>query len=395
MVNTSLKLTLAALLATSLAAPAQTPAQTPYIPPTTSPQIEKVAQPPALKPLALSSPSRVSISSGATPDYVTQWPGAYFNATFQGTALYFAVGVSKEILHLAIDNQPPLILATPQPGLYRVAGLRDSFHSATLYIATESASAPQHFGGFSIPADEKELPPVKRSRQIEFIGDSFTVGYGNLSTQRDCNPLPGGAYAATDDTQAFAPLTAAHFHADYQVNAISGRGVVRNYHGHPGDLIPVAYPYLLLDKQQPYNDPNWHPQWIVVSLGTNDFTTGLKSDEKWKSRDDLHADFEQTYAQFLQSLRAKNPNAYLIVWATNLAHGEIATEGQHVVDKMKASGEQKITFLSFDQLAFTGCDAHPSLADHKTISSKMVQFIEANPTLWQTKESTPHRPKQE
>ncbi|MBB5058168.1 lysophospholipase L1-like esterase [Granulicella aggregans] len=386
MVTISLQRTIAALLATSLSASAQTPSpQTTYIPPTTSSQIEKVTQPPALKLLALSTPSRVSISSGATPDYVTQWPGAYFNTAFQGTTLYFTVGVSREVLHLAIDNQPPLILATPQPGLYRVSGLSNSRHSATLYIATESASMPQHFGGFSIPVDERELPPARHSRQMEFIGDSFTVGYGNTSPQHDCNALPGGVYAATDDTQASGPLTAAHFHADYQVNAISGRGVVRNYHGNPGDLVPVAYPYLLLDKQQPYSDPNWHPQVIVVSLGTNDFTTGLKPDEKWKTREDLHADFEQTYMQFLQSLRAKNPNAYLIVWATNLARGEIATEGQHVVDKMKSSGEQKITFISFDQLTFTGCDSHPSVADDKTISSKMVEFIEAHPTIWQAR----------
>ena len=124
---------------------------------------------------------------------------------------------------------------------------------------------------------------------------------------------------------------------------------------------------------------------IVVSLGTNDFTTGLKPDEKWKTREDLHADFEQTYAAFLKRLRAKNPNAYLIVWASNLAHGEIAAEGQRVVDQMKASGEQKIAFISFDQLQLTACDAHPSLADHKTISSKMVEFIEAHPAIWQGK----------
>ena len=120
---------------------------------------------------------------------------------------------------------------------------------------------PQHFGGFSIPVDERELPPAKRT--LARWSSSATPSPSATATprpQHDCNALPGGVYAATDDTQASGPLTAAHFHADYQVNAISGRGVVRNYHGNPGDLVPVAYPYLLLDKQQPYSDPNWHPQ---------------------------------------------------------------------------------------------------------------------------------------
>jgi lysophospholipase L1-like esterase len=374
------QLILAALLATTIAA-----AQT-YTPPITSPQIEKVTQPPALKPLTLSTPSRISISSDTTRDYVSQWPGIYFNAAFRGTTLYFTVGSAKEILHLVIDNQPALILADPQPGTYRVAGLSNSPHSATLYIATESQSDQNHFGGFAIPAGEKELPPAElSSRQIEFIGDSFTVGYGNTSPQHDCSALPGAIYAATDDTQASAALTAAHFHADYQVNAISGRGIVRNYNGFAGDTLPAAYPYILFDKKQPYTDANWHPQWIVISLGTNDFSTALNPNEKWKSRDALHADYEQTYIDFLKGLRAKHPNAYLIVWATTKANGEIATEGQRVVDKMKASGEQKITFISFDQLTFTGCDSHPSTADDKVVSEKIDQFIEANPTIWQAR----------
>lgn len=347
---------------------------------TASLQIERVTQAPVLKPLAMSTPSRVAISGGVTKDYATQWPGVYFDTKFQGTALFFTVGPAHEILHLVVDNQAPLVLADPVPGLYRVAGLRDSPHTASLFIATESASAANHFSGFAIMPEGKELTLARRSRQIEFIGDSYTVGYGNISPQRDCSHT--GVYPATDDTQAFGPLIARHFNADYQINAISGRGVVRNYDGIGGDPVPVAYPFVLLDKKLLYRDPRWKPQWIVISLGTNDFSTGLNPSEKWKTREELHADYETTYVQFLQRLRANDPGAYLIVWATNRAKGEIASEGQRVVDRMKAAGEEKIAFLSFDQLAFTGCDSHPSVADDKAISAKMVEFIEAHPGLW-------------
>src|SRR6185312_14756892 len=107
--------------------------------------------------------------------------------------------------------------------------------------------------------------------QIEFIGDSHTVGYGNTSRTRECTQ--DDVWKTTDNSQSFGPLIAGHYAADYQINAISGRGIVRNYNGTPGDTLPVAYPYVLFDKKEEYSDPHWKPQIIVISLGTNDFST--------------------------------------------------------------------------------------------------------------------------
>jgi lysophospholipase L1-like esterase len=53
----------------------------------------------------------------------------------------------------------------------------------------------------------------------------------------------------------------------------------------------------------------WKPQIIVVALGTNDFSTQLNPGERWKTRGELHSDYEKTSARFIQSLRAGNPDA--------------------------------------------------------------------------------------
>jgi hypothetical protein len=89
--------------------------------------------------------------------------------------------------------------------------------------------------------------------------------------------------------------------------------------------------------------------------------------------------------RFLQSLRERNPDAYIILWATDMADGEIESEVQKVVERAKAAGERKIAFIPIDHLPFTGCDFHPSLADHRTIRDRLVQFIDSNPTIWQEK----------
>ena len=354
-----------------------------------TPSLERVAKPPSLSPLSMSIGGRTLMSASSSnngfgaKEYLSQWPGAYFETAFEGSELYFRVGTAHEILHVVLDARPPIILVDPAPGVYRLSGMAKSPHAVTVFVVTESQPAPNSFGGFAIPPGEKALQPATRSRQIEFIGDSHTVGYGNTSKKTTCTQ--DEVWATTDDSQAFGALTANYYHADYQVNAISGHGVVRNYNGSPGDPVPAAYPYTLLDKKQLYSDPAWRPQVIVIALGTNDFSTPLHPGEKWKTRDDLHADYEATYVRFIQQLRARNRDAYVILWATNLADGEIESEVKKVIAQVKAKGESRIDFIPFDHLAFTGCHFHPSLTDDKTISEGLAHVIDSHPNIWQGK----------
>lgn len=353
-----------------------------------TPLIEQVSAPAGLISLPATLGGRVQkdptqISPAFPYEYVSQWPGTYFKTAFQGSQLYLRIGKSHEILHVVVDGQKPIDLVKPDAGTYRLAHLQSGPHQVAVFIATESQDGPNVFGGFAIPPDEHALPTHKSSRQIEFIGDSHTVGYGNLSTKHECTT--DEVWANTDDTQAFGALTAAHYADDYQVNAISGRGIVRNYNGFPGDTIPEAYPYVLFDKHGKVNDPTWHPQVIVIALGTNDFSTPLNPGEKWKTREELHTDYETTYVHFLETLHASHRDAVIIHWATEIANGEIESEVQKVVQQAHAKGIARLTFLPIDHLTFGGCHSHPSLADDQTISSRLVQVIDKTPNVWADK----------
>lgn len=327
----------------------------------------------------MTAPSAGANSFGNT-DFTSQWPGSYFRAAFEGTRVYFRVVTSDEILHIVVDGKQAGIQVRPEAGAYEVEGLSSGKHAIDVLVATESQDGPNTFGGFAIPPDEKALPPARRERQIEFIGDSHTVGYGNVSTTRSCTT--DQVWATTDDTRAFGAITAEHFNADYQINAISGRGVVRNYNGSAGATLPQAYPYMLFDKKQTYADPAWKPRVVVIALGTNDFSTLLHPGERWKTRDELHADYEATYAHFLEGLRMKNPGATIIVWATDAANGEVESEARKVVELRKKSGDAHIAFLPIDGLSFSACDWHPSLADDKVIADKLEQLIDADLQAW-------------
>ncbi len=352
-------------------------------------QVTAMREPLLLRPLPMHAGGRVLVMRGDAVDglgaemYETQWPGSYFEAGFRGAEVYFRLGKNDEALDVAVDGQAPVKLVKPAVGVYRVSGLRAGAHAVRVSVITESQPEPNVFGGFGIGAEGTATAPPKRSRQIEFIGDSHTVGYGNTSVKRECTTEE--VWATTDSAAAFGPMVAGHYGADYQVNAISGHGVVRNYDGSAGDPVPVAYPYVLFDKRERYEDPAWKPEVIVIALGTNDFSTSLHAGERWKSREELHADYEGTYVRFVQQLRAENAGAYFVLWATEKADGEIEAEVGKVVGRLKAGGEKRVAFLPIDGLSFGGCHAHPSVADDGVIAAKLEGVIDAQPGIWQGK----------
>jgi lysophospholipase L1-like esterase len=288
----------------------------------------------------------------------------------------FKSGAGDVILRVLIDGEPVATLVKPAPGVYEIGNLPQREHTVRIESLSESQDAPNVFGGFKFAKGTRPLPPpAARSRQVEFIGDSHTVGYGNTSATRTCTEPE--VWATTDSSVTFGAKIARHYDADYQINAISGRGIVRNYDGSPGDPLPIAYPFTLLDNAARFKSASWHPQVIVIALGTNDFSTPLNAGEKWATRDALHADYEATYSKFLAELRARNPGAFVFIWATDLAEREIQIEARKVVEQRKSGGDTRIDFVPIDGLTMSGCDWHPSVADDDVIAAKLIPLIDA------------------
>jgi len=237
-----------------------------------------------------------------------------------------------------------------------------------------------HFVGFrGLPA----APAPVRARQIEFIGDSLTVGYGNTSAFKDCTP--DEIFETTDSQEGFAALTGKHFDADYQINAFSGLGMVRNYDGkeHARYHMPMLYPRAIFDDPKPAAEPDWHPQVIVVSIGGNDFSTPLHAGEPWATPEALAADYEKTYVAFVQHVHAANPKAQiLMMWhADNAAYDASA---EKVFETLKASG-LGIDHVPLPALADTGCNGHPNIRDDARIADGISAWIESHPQVWQGK----------
>lgn len=332
-----------------------------------------------LKQLPTHAGGRVLLSktdAGATA-YEYSWPGVYFETAFHGDSLTLKFDDNQNNFYLIIDDKEPVLIKKPGKTDYVVADLSAGKHKARLEKISETQSSSGRFLGFY--SDDKPLALPKRKRQIEFIGDSYTVGYGNISPNRECNG--DEVFETTNTHVAFGPLVGKHFDADYQINASSGFGIVRNYNGHSPDKSLIGlYPFTLYSNNYVYNS-NWQPQVIVIGLGTNDFSTKLNDGEKWSTREQLQKDYINKYAEFVASLQRKNPKAHFILMASDNVEGEIAEQVGKVLAQAKAGGVKNIDSIIFTGLEYGGCHWHPSAKDDQQIAKLIIDHLKSK-RIW-------------
>lgn len=332
-----------------------------------------------LKPLPAQATGRVVAQADGA--LLRQWPGTYVETAFKGDEVYFRVGAGDVSLRVSADGGAPVALVKPAPGLYRVSGfVRGGEHRVRVAVASESQGGPTVFGGFFAAPGTQAAALTRRSRQVEFIGDSHTVGYGNTSAVRECSQAD--VWATTDTSQGVAALVAANYGADYRANAISGRGIVRNYDGFAADTLPEAYPFALFDKSRPADDGGWQPRVIAISLGTNDFSTPLRAGEPWATREQLREAYEARFVRFVNELHQRHPGAYIVLWIAANEGSEVHTEVGRVAEQVRRAGNPRIGFVPVPGLSMAGCDWHPSVADDRKVADALVRHLDAQRDLW-------------
>jgi hypothetical protein len=346
------------------------------------------ANPPAFGPLTQAYTAGRVESAGNYVAYT--WPGIYFEGRFQGTGVGIVLNDSVNDYDVAIDGTTVASLTTPGQTTYWINSLTNGVHTVRLVKRTESVGQVGEFGGFvAAPGGAILSPPAAPTRQIEYIGDSYTAGYGNLSTVGvDCSSA-GGVTPNSDADLSFGALTAKSLGADYQIIAQSGMGMVRNYDGtSPGtsfrtyydNTLQAAYP----DTYQ--NPSTWDPQLIVIGLGINDFSTPLNAGEQWTTTAQLVAAYETAYEGFIAHLRALyGPHTIIVVSATYVYNTTLfAQSAQQVVQALNSQGDNRVYYWYYSDpsLNYLGCDYHPSVHDDQIISGLLDSFIGTLPLSW-------------
>jgi len=334
-------------------------------------------------PLAAQAPLPVHVGGRAIHEadgnWRFGWPGVYFESRFRGTGVTVAVDTATEYLRVSVDGAERGILIRPGVARLAIAGLAPGEHVVRLDKMTESQEGGGRFLGFLPTEGDVPLPPPTRARRIEFIGDSYTVGYGNQSHGRTCTGAEVHDY--TDTGRAWSALLGARLDADYRINAYSGIGIVRNYGGAmPGQSMPTFYDRLIPGDPAPLETSagDWHPQLIIVSLGGNDFSTPLHAGEAWADQAALRADWRSKYVAFVRRLMARQPQARFLL----MGHDPFFPDVELVAAELNRGAARPVLTLHYAAQELTGCNYHPSLADHRALADQVAVAIGQIEGLW-------------
>jgi hypothetical protein len=305
------------------------------------------------------------------------WPGVYWVTRFAGHAVGITVDDARSGYTAEIDGKTVKIIeAFKGEHTVWVGPLRDGPHQLRLIRRNESPELAGTVKGFSLDGGHWLPLLPQKEKQIEFIGDSFTAGLANLSTKRSCNGAT--VQATTDSGVAFGALVARHYSADWELNAMSGMGMNRNWNGNrPTVNFRDFYPRLLqTDDTTPAENPLWHPQLLVIGLGINDFSTPVHDGENW-TKETLAEQFKTAYVAMISDLRARYGQVPIFATAVRIrADDQQPLLVRQVVDAEQANGDQYINYVEYSQLQLESCQWHPTVEDHRHMARTLIEAID-------------------
>ena len=243
-------------------------------------------------------------------DYVIlSWSGSSVTVAFVGSALEAKMR-TDEVLYLNVfvdgAEDPSSVITlgrSDKPSMVPVvADLPYGLHVITLYKASEANAGDWFFYGIHVlGVAEKELLPDLPERKIEFVGNSITCGFDvmiPLAVMESDLSFENAYYS-------YAGQTAKMLQAEAHLICRSGLGVSVNVDGSDDILIPDVYDWtgIRVFPAVAWDHGKWHPDAVVVNLGTNDLASGVHDSSR----------FVNATVEFIQHIRSCHPSAKIVM----------------------------------------------------------------------------------
>ena len=207
-----------------------------------------------------------------------------------------------------------------------------------------------------------------KERIIEFIGDSYTCGYGTENSIRT-DPFK----AETENSNlSYAPIVARYFDADYILIAHSGMGISRNYNeGEKGHYMPDKYLQTFdIDETVKWDakSSNLKPQITVIYLGTNDFST---------NRQPTLRNFKENYIRLLKSIKENYGKDHPILCVGSKMDEMLY---DYLRDIVRICGLSQVSYMVLSERIHNidselGASWHPNYKGHIKKAYAMIPYI--------------------
>lgn len=299
------------------------------------------------------------------------WSGVTARIRFEGTGLTMKCSDTKnDWFNVWVDKQP----VAKEDSRFVVKGgqtvvlaenLGKGVHDVVLQKRTEAEQGTMSVSSFTCDGKFLQAEGLKE-RKIEFIGDSYTCGFGTEGASREEKFLP-----ETENVNlTYAAILGRYFNADIHTVSHSGRGIIRNYDsGASGDTMVNRY----LNSHDSAEGPAWAvssfvPDVVVIYLGTNDFSCNIQPKlNRWCSE----------YAKLLREVRGfYGPDVPILCLASKADE----LMDYYVEQAAERSGVDNVHFAAILKDAHNsdsdlGSSWHPNYRGHRKVASCVIPFI--------------------
>ncbi|MBR5855828.1 MAG: GDSL family lipase [Bacteroidales bacterium] len=313
------------------------------------------------------------------------WSGVYFRVKFNGPYLAMKCSDSKNSwFNLWVDKEMSnkedrkFIVAAKDTLIVLAEGLGKGQHEVILQKRTEGEQ-----GRFTVHSflSEGEIVQAqgRKGRHIEFIGDSYTCGYGTESKSGNDPFLP----ETENCNLTYAAIAARYFNADFNLISHSGQGICRNYDDYrPGYNMPDRYAQAFDESTEiewnPQMSPHGTPDMVVIYLCTNDFSTARQPHEMI---------FANRYIELLKKVRAFYGNDIpILCMASNVTPFSF----DYIRNACIMSGLEGVSYMGVtkdvhNNTTDLGASAHPNYRGQLKVASNIIPYI-STLTGWEMEE---------
>lgn len=297
---------------------------------------------------------------------VFMYSGCIVRTVFEGTsiALVMKDDSLRNWFNVIIDDSLFVIKADHKDSLYQLAdGLKNKKHTLEIIRRSEWHGANTTIIGFYLDIHKNLFKPELSDHRIEFIGDSYTCGYGNEGKNREEH----FNYETENNYLAFGPLTARAVKAEYQMVCRSGIGMTQGFGGGKSFNMPRLYDEVTMDSTKRWGYSQSRPQLVMIDLGANDLSAPLDS-----------ATFTDAYIEFLGRIRYNYSDAKIVCMVGPFAPDEKTHTWQHyihaVVDSVSKKDNQ-VYYFEFSPIELNGSDWHPNVAEHQALTADLIPYV--------------------
>jgi lysophospholipase L1-like esterase len=291
------------------------------------------------------------------------YSGSTIRTIFNGTAIRVVLKEqSTNYFTVIVDNELHILKTNSVDTLYTVAeNLTDKKHRLDIIRNTEWSTGNTVFKGFFLNSGANIFSPIVLERKIEFIGNSYTCGYGIYGKNHDEH----FSYDTEDNYISYGAITARSLQAEYTAVCRSGIGMLQGYGGTSNFTQPLLFDEIIQNSKVSWNYSSYQPQVVVIELGTNDISVEVDAEK-----------FITTYQQFIKKIRNYYPNAKIVCAAGPNAGGEKWTLLQKMIHSVvNKINLDNIYYFEFSNFIPNGSDWHPNAVEHQKMAKEITNYI--------------------